>query len=655
MFSLSHPPVGVLGDPKRSPLIGGSAALRSPLKADGSTTPADRDLYTTQQRGLNAELEAGVRDSCGAGNTLLEEFASVSSEWKRRWVSWMKANSSAVDQFASKTVYECETPLSREELDRRSEVTLTAEWLRQWEAAASAPMPPESRHPHFKDLHDDLLHNSLSLQEKRDASLTVKAFSSRYLHRDAFDLSALTMQAHESAHGNPLALLSAELAKSEQILSGADTAIAALQDERIALINNQCIKEAEEKTTAIVDSLDEVVRLSYSRFHQARLAAVDVEEFEDHVAQVVASTSENSSAAKKELNDLRKQSEGDSRKLADFQKKFDEEHNTLRSRFKEVGDAFRVDMQKNTDDEIDCWAIIQQQLNRLELLHNDRVRAVGGWMSAVERDREREFRYKEMSAALSDRSKALAALAAHTTEAVAYVDSIKALTASAASSAKRKDFPNRLLGKQKEEGVRFAVAFKRYSLFAARILFTKEQRLENVQRLARATEFQIQTASETLDADAPKYKMQLREMSEVGEALREATTRLSSQMDAGNPLWDEVDGFLDANNVDVDDVPLLVQELQRDLLRSHLAAVHSAVTGEQKLLDHEKAHVRKIANACSAAKDAIDNRRAERGGGRNVSASYGGGHTGPTSPITSTPQRVAAGGGASAVRAGRQL
>jgi hypothetical protein len=668
MFSLKSPPVAGEATKIRSPLINGAppaSGVGEPRRAaagevavaavDGGigNEEAVRDVYVSQQDGINVELQAAVQDNCGAANSLLEEFSTVSSKWKKQWVSWMKANAAAVDSFSNKMIYECKKPLSGAEVDSRSEVKLTSEWLLKWSEVASRSMPAEARHAAFRDLHDDLLHNDLRASDKRDAAINVEAFTSKYLMGSTHDLSALTIQAHQNAHGNPLSLLRAELSKSEHILSSAESQIESLLDERSTLLGKQAIKDAEEKTNSIIATMDEVVRLVYSRFHQSRLAAVDVEEFEDMASHVAATTTESTLSAKKDLSEIRRSTDSDNKKLTEFKKKHDEDNNVHRTRFREVGDVFRAEMQKNSDEEVDCWNIIQQQLGRLEALHNDRVRAVGGWMSAVERDREREFRYNEMQSALEDRMRTLSSLSAHTAEAVTYVESIAGLSNSVQSILKKKDFPTRLLDLQKQEGSRFADVYRRYSLFSARVLFTKEQRLENVRRLARATEFQIQTAAETLDVDAPKYKAQLREMRESEEGLRITTEALTQQMEKGGPLWDEVDGFLDAVDMDVEDVPLLVQELRRDLLKGHLTAVDSAVTGEQRLLDHEKAHVRKIANACNAAKDAIVGKRTERTARHGTNTSVMSSTSGVLSSHTSTPQRVAVGGGASAVRAGR--
>eukprot|EP00388_Colpodella_angusta_P000628 GDKJ01002203.1.p1 GENE.GDKJ01002203.1~~GDKJ01002203.1.p1 ORF type:complete len:125 (+),score=14.43 GDKJ01002203.1:1-375(+) len=75
-------------------------------------------------------------------------------------------------------------------------------------------------------------------------------------------------------------------------------------------------------------------------------------------------------------------------------------------------------------------------------------------------------------------------------------------------------------------------------------------------------------------------------------------------------FWDEVETFLDEKQVEIERPPsLAVQELQRDMLKNHIEAVDVLANTEQKLLDKEKAYVRKMHNACVAAKEVLQERK----------------------------------------------
>eukprot|EP00743_Colponemidia_sp_Colp-15_P015443 GILK01018579.1.p1 GENE.GILK01018579.1~~GILK01018579.1.p1 ORF type:complete len:259 (+),score=44.53 GILK01018579.1:36-779(+) len=247
-------------------------------------------------------------------------------------------------------------------------------------------------------------------------------------------------------------------------------------------------------------------------------------------------------------------------------------------------------MKTNTSEQQHAWGVIMSQLSKLRELCVEREALIGDRMLATEKEQERSQIDREVEAMCKAREDDLVAVVENATRALEYVDSGNKLSETVQGNIRNKSFPSKLLGYQVEESLRFADIYRRYSLFAGRALFLRQQRLENVKRLVRATEFQVQSATETFDSDLPLYRAQLTNLRQTEDTLKGESTALADQMAREARFWDEVETFLDEKQVEIERPPsLAVQELQRDMLKNRIEAVDVLANTEQKLLDKEKA------------------------------------------------------------------
>lgn len=638
---------------------------------DASASP--RDIYTIQCQPRNEELQAAVKESCGAIYPLQQELKGIMAEWQARWNSWAENNAKQFRTFDEELTYYSKNPYAEAELDESYACFFKSDWLEQYlrrikavqkaseeekakeaqkEAEAKArrfeglseeeaemlrkemeaiaeeaeenqpPLSPNShkkmtasnnRRISFAGLHEDLSRLFFGPVKRSNVTKAVADVNETLFPFEGHTLVDLTMQTHDNGQADPLSLLRAEFSKSLAVVAANETQLTTMGDERDGFITQERVAEAEAKTRDMVDLYTDTLHIVYSRFRQAITAGVDVGEFVDHVSGVALGVDTHGKNARQEAEETKEKGQQDLASLREFLKKTRETSRQARELFESRREDSNNKIKNNTSAQQHAWATILGELQRLKELCVEREELIGDRMLATEKEQERLRHTSEVEEMCLAREDDLLALLDNAKQALEYVDSVGKLSEFVQTSVKEKSFPEKLLKYQIEEGLRFADVYKRYALFAGRALFLRQQRLENIRRLVRATEFQIQSAAETLDADLPSYRSQLVAYKGTEEALKSESAGLSEQMAKEAGLWDEVETFLDEQRVIVEAPPsLAVQELQRDLMKSHVAAVDVLASTEQRLLDSDKAHVRRMNNACVAAKEVIQEKHRHR-------------------------------------------
>lgn len=629
-----------------------------------------RDIYTIQCQPRNEELQHAVQDSFGAIYPLQEELKALMDDWQSRWQSWCDDNTKQVRTFDDELQYYSKKPYGSDQLDDAYACHFKSEWLgtylkklkalqraaedqreqeRQKEKAAlekrfegltpeeadllrqeiqsaedevrenEPPLSPNTvskvksskdRRVSFSELHESLINTFYGPIKRATVTQNIEDVNSTLFPLQGHELVHYTLQTHDNGQADPLSLLRAEFAKSLAVVAANETKLTEYGNERDELITQERVADAEAKTRMMIDNMTDTLHIVFSRFKQSRIAEVDVQEFGAHVAATAEATKSHLDEARKDAEETRERGSQDLANLREMIKRHQETSRQQRLMFESRREDSNTKLKTNTTEQQQAWGIIMAQLAKLKELCLERESLVSDRMIATEKEQERTQTNREVEAMSKAREDDLVAVVENATRALEYVSSGDKLSETVQENVRNKQFPAKLLGYQVEEGLRFADIYKRYSLFAGRALFLRQQRLENVRRLVRATEFQVQSATDTFDSDLALYRSQLMTLQQSEDNLKGESAALSDQMAKEAKLWDEVETFLDEKNIAVEQPPsLAVQELQRDMLKNHVEAIDVLTNTEQKLLDKEKAYVRKMHNACVAAKEVLQERK----------------------------------------------
>jgi hypothetical protein len=219
-----------------------------------------------------------------------------------------------------------------------------------------------------------------------------------------------------------------------------------------------------------------------------------------------------------------------------------------------------------------------------------------------EEHRRRQLQ-REVASACDIREKQLALISANVANCLEAVSNFSAYIGKAETFVSQAEAPATLEKMQTEEAIRCYNLYRNYTIKSNTILFRREQRLENIRRLLRSTQFQLSTALETMDSDITIYREQVRSLTVTEEQLSQLVHSLQGEVAEQQEHWAPVAEFLEQRRKYVDPPALIAQELRRDLMSAHVNAVDELTNNEQKMLDNEKAAVRKIFNAVEAAKE----------------------------------------------------
>jgi hypothetical protein len=393
-------------------------------------------------------------------------------------------------------------------------------------------------------------------------------------------------------------------------MASVEAQLSQVSEEREAALRSADILKAEERGALILALFDKLLEIVRKRTEKSEAHAEQVKDFHSNLeaffqnqrlgkgAKATATLIEDTTA---DVNAIEAGA-----KAATEQREKDEET------FDQESKAFRRNLVSNTSEQIKAWDDMLVLMGQIPSLQQQRVELVAEQLRRIEQHQHGVAKSDAYLAACEQRlqeSKAILANAKAAAEllqrGVEYMDFAKV-------AIHNKDVDGQLAAIQKEEKVRYYDVYRRYVLYAGEQLHRKQQRLENNKRMIRSTEFQIAHAVESLDPDLNLYKEQLTLLKKKESELQATIQEIQSGLQREAVGWSPIEAALETLEVTVEPPALLLQELQRDLTQQHATAVDELTTTEQKAVDQEKNVVRKLQNACVAAKATIEERRATR-------------------------------------------
>jgi len=201
--------------------------------------------------------------------------------------------------------------------------------------------------------------------------------------------------------------------------------------------------------------------------------------------------------------------------------KLEEKQTVEQKNVKKRGEAFEeakavidTKLEDNLASQEKIWVNLQQSISELEALGKDRTALVNGWVGKVEEHAVANMESDAMIKVSKERVKLLECLKhdCNSCEGILknlsdFYDRASVLTKQLVNSTSSEG-DNLVLEEQRN----YLNIFREYYMQLGEWMFKKSKRLEEVDRMIRSCEFQIEFCKETLDPDLPRYRNQLKEM-----------------------------------------------------------------------------------------------------------------------------------------------
>lgn len=581
----------------------------SPVKIADDVPAASRTLitenvYTSQAEALNMQMHSDLEDSRCVIGVLHTDLAADMMRWRARWQSWADNNAGLVATFDKGYRHTAPSAVSARSVDSSAVVKLDTEWFLKYGPLDDVDVAAACNE-HFKRLRE-----VIGPQKKDDAKRALKALAERLYPLDQHRLAETVMDLHEFHHADPLALLKADLAKSFNVVAGLEAQVAQTSEERDACLRTEDIGGAEQRSQQLLGQLAKIIGVVGDRHAKAVETEADVQEFRQNFAALRESM-ENEKLGQ-ELRELRATADADAASVRQATEALEAEQRAHEQAYTQRTTSFREKLKENTHAQNDAWERITAAVEQLKTLTGERDVLIDEHCRDTVAERQRAKKSDDLIFAMQRRLEELERLAKHVGSGLEFLRVADDYAKTVVEAIEQRDAPGKLRKIEIDERLRYYDIYKRYALFAAGAELRKEQRLENVRRLVRATEFQVANATHAMDTDLPLYKQQLETLRTTENNLLVQVGELRAEIEAQALKWQPVQALLEECDVEVEPPQLLVQELRRDLMRNHVEAMDVLTNNEQKLLDSEKAQVRKIQNACEATKAVLDERRQTR-------------------------------------------
>lgn len=566
-----------------------------------NTESDDRTLYRNQAAMLNAELANNIEESLQTAHPMLDNVVQVLQEWKQRWTSWCDGNWDALAKFDTSYTHSEAVGYTTQTLDQEVGCALSTAWV-------AAYGPVEQKVEGVAEVFDDIFRGIIAPQKRQDAIHKLRAFTSRVFPLGDLQTIEATFDIHDLQHADPLALLKAEFTRSMHQLAIMEAQLTQLQEEKEACTRSEDVKGAEERSLEAIQLMRNIISSTYLRHRDSVAAEEDVSQFKENVRCAKDAALQRIGDATQQNSDIKANAANDSQLLDAFLEQFEAESQEKAAAYAQRTSKFKAAVGDNTKQQIAVWDALLQAVQQLNVLAQAREEIVVAHTADTVQERQRLQHQAEVLAAAAQRKQELDAILVNAARALEYTGQAQQYVQKAEEAIVRSQYSEKLYRLQIEEALRAHDIYKRYAVASNSVLFRRDQRLENVRRLLRSTEFQIANALETLDTELPVYRSQLASLNATEVYLSNAVSELSAEIAEEQEKWSAMEAFLDATRVDFDPPSLLVQELKRDMMQHHVEAVDELTNKEQKLLDNEKASVRKMMTAVETAKEAFRDR-----------------------------------------------
>ena len=570
---------------------------------------ADGLQYHASQIGpRDNELQQQVSDADSVFQVMLSTAKNECLQWRNRWGSANEHLTFRVTAFDNEYMHPTEVTVDDDQVVRELGLKMRNESIQAW-GQLDCPSANSLR----------TLFEAVVSQTKNDSHEAELASAVRTLFpTESYNLLKTIVDAHEFNLVDPLALLKSELAASYPTLCAMEAQLSQTIDERDSCLRNEDISGAHSRTAAGLQLMENIIESVHQRVDRSRLASNETSQFKRNYSDFVSKL--QLEGATKHVRELSAAVAFDVQSLQQFISASSEKASASQASFESNTKTFRGKLEANSHAQVQIWEQVMALLEKLHPLIEERSAIIVAHTEETKAEQCRKVSQQKYEEACSRHAGVLDRLRKVVSTAGEFVHLAEESVRTVTANIEKSGFDAKAAEIQKVECLRFYDIFKRYMLFAGEAAIRKEQRLEDVQRMLRSTEFQVRHAMETLDTELPRHKENLGKLHNLESELVKTQEQLKQRINQFESMWQPIEHRLDAEwDVQVDPPSLLLQRLQRDLKRWHVEAIDELTTSEQKLLDEEKANARKLFNAYDAACATVEEKKHTRQTARSIS------------------------------------
>lgn len=406
--------------------------------------------------------------------------------------------------------------------------------------------------------------------------------------------------------GNAMNELKQLLEDTDEQMQEAKVKIDRFQVDRARLIQEEDLRSAEGVFESMLEVQEQQIDLVLYRLGQLMDRGSKqqlIENLKKHSDNANAITQETSTANADIANRIDEDVETYKQSIVDEQaamKKREEEYADQQR----VTEARLVDNVKQQDR---IWINIEKQLEQLEELNAERTKEVTSLLGKVQEQDRQRVESEALIKVCEEQIKILEELRHdnNTCEQITksfgewYDSAVKTTKALADSTSSEGDHL------AYEERKSYLAVFKQYYVSMGELLFKKSKRLEEVDRMIRNCEFQIEFCKETLDPDLPRYKNQLKDFNTRRVDIASKVDALQKRGDERAKVFMPHEQELRKAGVEFDSPLLLMHEYVVESRSRVLVQRQKFIKRDKdELIDKEALQIDEMAANTKTARDA---------------------------------------------------
>uniref|UniRef100_A0A7S1IHX1 Uncharacterized protein n=1 Tax=Eutreptiella gymnastica TaxID=73025 RepID=A0A7S1IHX1_9EUGL len=396
------------------------------------------------------------------------------------------------------------------------------------------------------------------------------------------------------------------LDETEEQMQELRVKIEALQRDRAKFTQEEDLRNAEVMFEATLEAEEGLIDLVLYRLGQllARGSKVQLnlslDKYTVEAKQLVEDTS-NSNA------DVQGRLEEDVENLKQQIKSEQEAVEQRANEFEDIQRSMDSQLVDNRKQQERVWSNIEKQLEQLEELNSMRTTQVNEFLEKVQENDHQNVESAKRIEFCEGHIKRLEELLHdcnandQITKSFAEWFDIAARTVKAAADSSSSEGDELAL----EERKKYLAVFKKYYVDMGELLFRKTKRLEEVDRMIRNCEFQIDFCKETLDPDLPRYKNQLKDFHTRRIQIANQVTALQDRGDERAKVFLPHEQELRKAGEEFDSPVLIMHEFVVESRARVLGQRQKFIARDkEELLDKEAQQIDEMAASTLAAREA---------------------------------------------------
>eukprot|EP01012_Entosiphon_sulcatum_P023665 TRINITY_DN2876_c0_g1_i1.p1 TRINITY_DN2876_c0_g1~~TRINITY_DN2876_c0_g1_i1.p1 ORF type:complete len:738 (-),score=195.57 TRINITY_DN2876_c0_g1_i1:77-2212(-) len=393
----------------------------------------------------------------------------------------------------------------------------------------------------------------------------------------------------------------AQLFASDDVVKRLQHKVEQLEQAREQALNDDDMMQAERLHMQSIDMLADLMAAIQSRLQtlggETNSLGSMLRRFIEHAQRAVAEWREQEA-------EIQRRCEEDLAKVARKDRSQVAENDAHCNQFDIFREASNAALSENMQRQDEVYAKVCQLYEQLRELGEARWQQVTERVDALEREERRKEHYASYCRASDEHQRMLRNVLQNCSECLTAMSALETFLQGGTElvAAKYEASERELKDLRLDEQRNHLSVFRRYYLTVGELLFKKEKRLQELDRLQRHAELQVQMARDTLDSNIKQYRDQAHVFEEETNQLSEVVNALREKADQAKDDFEETSEALRRDGVQFlhPAIELQEQNVQRRAKLNQLKKKYADKDKED--CEHEEEDVKKLHATTKQAK-----------------------------------------------------